>query len=406
MSTTGRRFVGIGFGPIQSGLFLFEAARSGSFLQLTVADVDDTLVRAVRQNGGCCTVNVAGKHGIIQHTLKGIRMLNPRDPKDRAELVCAIAEADEIATALPSVNFYDDGSEASPASCLADGCRVSGRGDRPVVVYTAENHNHAAEILEEKLCSRLPDGRLPASVQMLNTVIGKMSGVVSDLSEQRRLRLEPLAPDCSKAVLVEEFNRILISAIRLPAFERGITVFEEKGDLLPFEEAKLYGHNAVHALLGYLAYARGYRTMAEAGEDAELMGRVREAFLQESGAGLLHRYGGGDPLFTREGFEAYAEDLLTRMINPFLCDSVYRVIRDPLRKLGWDDRLVGAMRLALAAGVEPIRFAEGARVAALYWAGQSLRDQWPIRSEQQEDAARLAKLVFGGESRDSRRPGA
>ena len=82
-----------------------------------------------------------------------------------------------------------------------------------------------------------------------------MSGVVSSAAEMRRLGLEPLVPGFEKCVLVEEFNRILISRITLPGFERRIQVFEEKDDLLPFEEAKLYGHNAVHALLGYLATA-------------------------------------------------------------------------------------------------------------------------------------------------------
>jgi mannitol-1-phosphate 5-dehydrogenase len=397
MNTMARRFVGIGFGPIQSGLFLFEAARSGAFEQLTVADVDDALVNAVRDNGGRFTVNVAGSGGIRQRTIDGIRVLNPKVPGDRAELVSAIAEASEIATALPSVDIFDAGGVASPASCLADGFRLRQRGSQPAVVYTAENHNHAAEILEQKVSALLSDGGVPETVQMLNTVIGKMSGVICDQDEQRRLGLELLAPGYPKAVLVEEFNRILISRINLLSFHRGIAVFEEKDDLIPFEEAKLYGHNAVHALLGYLAYGRGYKTMAEAGSDPELMQKAREAFLGESGAGLLRRYGGTDPLFTAEGFGAYAEDLLTRMTNPFLCDSVYRVIRDPLRKLRWDDRLVGAMRLALAAGVRPVRFAEGARIAALYWAGQSLLDQWPVEIGQEEEASGLAKLVFGGE---------
>ena len=37
--------------------------------------------------------------------------------------------------------------------------------------------------------------------------------------------------------------------------------------------------------------------------------------------------------------------------------------RDPIRKLGWEDRLIGAMRLAMDAGVKPLLLAEGARIA-------------------------------------------
>ena len=46
-------------------------------------------------------------------------------------------------------------------------------------------------------------------------------------------------------------------------FARGITAFIEKDDLLPFEEAKLYGHNAIHALIGYLAHERGLTLMSQ-----------------------------------------------------------------------------------------------------------------------------------------------
>ena len=68
-------------------------------------------------------------------------------------------------------------------------------------------------------------------------------------------------------------------------------------------------------------------------------------------------------MFTKEGYRVFADDLLERMVNPWLRDSVERVTRDPRRKLGWDDRLVGTMRLALAAGIEPRRFAVGAAAA-------------------------------------------
>ncbi len=39
---------------------------------------------------------------------------------------------------------------------------------------------------------------------------------------------------------------------------RGIEVFVEKPDLLPFAQAKLYGHNAGHALAAYLAHQLGF----------------------------------------------------------------------------------------------------------------------------------------------------
>ena len=88
---------------------------------------------------------------------------------------------------------------------------------------------------------------------------------------------------------------------------------------------------------------------------------MRQAFLNESGAALIARYAQlGDPLFTPDGFRAYVEDLIERMTNPYLGDTVARATRDPLRKLGYSDRLFGAMRLCLSQGVQPVCLAAGA----------------------------------------------
>jgi len=214
-------------------------------------------------------------------------------------------------------------------------------------------------------------------VSFLDTVIGKISGLAPAGSG-----LAPIARGDRQAFLVEAFNRILISRIRLPMlpgqppFQRGIAIFEEKDDLHPFEEAKFYGHNAVHALAGYLGRHLGLTYMAELRERPALINFLRDAGVEETGAVLMERYAGRDPLFTRAGFSAYMDDLLVRMSNVYLRDTIARVTRDPARKLGWDDRLVGAMRLALDANVTPWRFALGA-AAALEALRAEVGDRFP-----------------------------
>jgi mannitol-1-phosphate 5-dehydrogenase len=250
------------------------------------------------------------------------------------------------------------------ARVLAEGLLLkASRGGPACVVYAAENHNHAAEILREKVQAHTGGVDLSRHVQFLNTVIGKMSQVLASPAEGGTVSLVPMTPDMPKTILVEAFNRILISRITLPGFQRGLTVLAEKDDLLPFEEAKLYGHNATHALLGYLAHERGLEYMSDAAGDETLMRLVRDAFLVESGGAMLARHRGVDALFTEAGYRAYVDDLMIRMVNPYLRDRVDRIIRDPRRKLGWDDRLVGTMRRVLEAGIEPERYARGAMAA-------------------------------------------
>jgi mannitol-1-phosphate 5-dehydrogenase len=196
-----------------------------------------------------------------------------------------------------------------------------------------------------------------------------MSGIIADPEEIRTQRLITLTPGEERAFLVEAFNRILISKIEFEVgaqelpFRRGIAVFEEKGDLLPFEESKLYGHNATHALAAYLGAIRGVERIADLREIPGILSFLRAAFIQESGEALVRKNVGVDPLFTREGYTKYADDLLERMTNPYLRDTVERVGRDPQRKLGWDDRLIGTIRVALRQGVEPWRYAVGAAAA-------------------------------------------
>jgi len=176
-----------------------------------------------------------------------------------------------------------------------------------------------------------------------------------------------MAPGIERAFLVEAFNKILVTKCQLHNFTPGISVFIEKEDLLPFEEAKLYGHNAIHALLAYLGAFRGCRKMAELAKHSDLMAIARSAFIDESGAALCRKYDAlGDPLFTAAGYKAYAEDLLTRMTNPYLDDAVERAARDPQRKLDLSDRIFGTMILCLEQRIEPKQMAMGAVAGLAY----------------------------------------
>ncbi len=138
--------------------------------------------------------------------------------------------------------------------------------------------------------------------------------------------------------------------------------------------------------------------MSEAAGDQALMKLAREAFLEESGAALTARYQGLDPMFTPAGYQAYAEDLLERMTNPYLRDRIERVIRDTPRKLAWDDRLIGTMRLALDAGVTPRRFALGAAAALetlspTKGTAEALHELWPAPDQPPGRKAQLIGLI-------------
>jgi mannitol-1-phosphate 5-dehydrogenase len=388
-------FVGFGFGPIQAGLFAKEAFQSGNFRRIVVAEIDQRLVDAVRSNHGTYYVNVATRDRIETVRIDNIELLNPTLPQEASTLRKALAQATEITTCLPSVSFYDSDAAAGVAALLADGLRR--RSANATIVYAAENNNHAAEILQEAVVRRL-NAPLPPRVQFLNTVIGKMSQVVADPREIAERGLAPIAPAIERVFLVEEFNRILVTKTTIEDFAPGIEVFLEKEDLLPFEEAKLYGHNAIHALLGFIGTLKGYVKVTELKNDESLMHVAREAFLKESGGALIRKYASlGDELFTEAGYRRYAEDLLERMTNPYLADTVARASRDVVRKLGIHDRIFGTMSLALEHGIEPRNMAMGAMAGIALVLANTGEGRLPEELQslhwQSLDAQSLARLL-------------
>ena len=366
--TKNRTFVGFGFGAIQTGLFAFEASRSGCFKRVVIAEVVPELVNAVRENGGRYCLNIAHADRVESVDVGPVDMLDPAVSEDRAELVEAISTSDEAGTAIPSVEFYGGDSPSSVAALLAEGLERRAKGREPLVVYAAENHNDAAAILRARVVESSRDESVASRACFVDTVIGKMSGVITEPHEITERGLIPLAPTIRRALLVEAFRHILVAPPRAAdghIVPRGIDVFVEKADLLPFEEAKLFGHNAVHALAAYLGRLAGIQRMDELIAVDGAVEFLRAAFLEESGVALMRRHRGVDALFTEKGFVQHVDDLIPRMLNPFLGDLVERVARDPRRKLGWNDRLIGTLRLCDSRNVSSRRFARGVAAAIL-----------------------------------------
>lgn len=393
-----RSFVGFGFGAIQAGLFLYEAQRSGAFDKLVVAYRRADLIERIRHEKGFFMVNIAHSDHIERARVGPVSLENVTLSPDLKRLIEAIAGASDLATALGSTADYRTDSPGSVHRLLALGLEQKFRQNGPkAIIYTAENDLRAAQKLKQEVLTVLPSpyhGALAEKVQFLNTVIGKMSSKVP-LEDS----LAPIVPGHKQAFLVESFSHSLVSPVSLQGVKLKLEVFEEKPDLLPFEAAKLYGHNALHALAAYLGAALGLSYIRELQKIPGMLSFLRGAMLEESGKALLRKYQGIDPLFTPQGYALYIDSLLERMMNPFLKDTVERVGRDIPRKLGWDDRLIGSLRLALGQKILPVKTALGV-AAALDQLGQldtaqtCLEDIWQLASPPAKEKGVVLELVL------------
>jgi mannitol-1-phosphate 5-dehydrogenase len=360
-----RRFVGLGFGPIQAGLFVYEAQRTRAYAPPLVVDVRADLVAGLRADGGSFRVNIARADRTDVAEVGPVEVADSTVAGERATIIEAIAATDELATALPSVGFYRSEAPHSPHLLLAEGLRHR-VAPQPLIVYCAENHREAAALLEEAVLDAVEPAKrdeVRARARWVDTVIGKMSGVISDPAELSALGLATITSALPSAFLVEEFDRILVSRVDptdgAHVLHPGLPVLREVDDLAPFEAAKLLGHNATHALAGFLGRLLDLGLVADLQRVSGAMAFLRAAFLEESGQTLCARFAGADVLFTPNGYAAFADDLMARMVNPHLADTVARAARDPRRKLGWEDRLIGLIRLGLTEGVATPRYAMG-----------------------------------------------
>jgi len=155
--------------------------------------------------------------------------------------------------------------------------------------------------------------------------------------------------------------------------EEGVLVFEKGNYWLPDEVpqvdyaelmmhwmCKLFIHNAPHAIVAYLGWMKGYTYIHEAMADPDIA-LVVEGSIREITEGVI-KAGYASPDFAN----MYKEKELRRFKNKFLFDTILRVAREPIRKLGKDNRIVLGMRIAMFNGVMPENTAIGAKAALEY----------------------------------------
>lgn len=394
-----RTFVGIGFGAIQTGLFLREAQASGAFDRYVVAMRRPELVDDVNRSG-TVAVNIAMPDGIMVETYQNIEARCLHDLDDLALLHSDLVNAKEISVAVSSVDDYVTDAPNSLHILLANAIAEKLRNGAPkALIYSSENHNDAASLLEKAILSALPEQDIEKALnifQTVDTVIGKMSRVITDIDEIKETGLTTSSPNGSQAFLVEAFNKILMSKVDLDrTCGRGITQLVEKTDLIPFEHAKIHGHNATHAGFAYIGSVLGLELMADVAAIPEIRTFFREAFLKESGDALIKLHGGKDPLFSKEGYQIYVDDLLERMANPWLRDTCDRIGRDVVRKLGWDDRLIGTIRLVQGQGISAHRygFAALAGFEVMKKPTSAMIENWIATGASAKEASQMAEWL-------------
>jgi len=224
---------------------------------------------------------------------------------------------------------------------------------QPLNIIICENLLHASDVLRGYILDSLPAEYADYVRGYVGFVESVVSRMVPPLTEEQR-QINPLM------VVVEAYKK-------LPVDRRGfIGEIPEIVGMQPYDnfgayvERKLFTHNLGHAVAAYMGYLRGHEFIYQAMDDPEVLRVVKDA-LAETGQALIKRHG-----FTPEEHQEHIDDLLHRFSNKALGDTVARVGKDPIRKLGPNDRLIGGAKVAVQSGITPKNVCTGIAAGLLF----------------------------------------
>lgn len=160
-------------------------------------------------------------------------------------------------------------------------------------------------------------------------------------------------------------------------------------DLAPYIERKLFTVNTGHAATAYLGARAGVERISDALADDDIAAHVAAA-LEETSALLVAKHG-----LDADELTQYRETILRRFRNPALPDTVWRVGRQPLRKLSRHERFVGPAAEAAEQGLA-VDGLVGAMGAALEFDDQEDAQSVDLqRLLREQDAASFTASVTG-----------
>nr|WP_158163194.1 mannitol-1-phosphate 5-dehydrogenase [Vibrio mimicus] len=213
------------------------------------------------------------------------------------------------------------------AKTIAKGlsARFSAGNRQPLNIIACENMVRGTTHLKQQVYQFLTTDEQQQADALVGFVDSAVDRIVPPLQA---------ANDDPLEVTVESFSEWIVDEQQFKGEIPHIEGMEKTDNLMAFVERKLFTLNTGHCVTAYLGCLKGHRTIREAIEDPSIQEQVKQA-MQESGEVLIRRYG-----FDRALHSAYIEKILTRFANPYLVDEVDRVGRQPLRKLGANDRLI------------------------------------------------------------------
>ena len=323
-----RRFVQMGAGKVGRSFVaqLFSAAG----YEVVFSEVNPLVLAALNERREY-TVEVKDRVPATLH----VRDVRAVDGRDTEAVARELADCDCAATSVGPDYLRFTYPAIARGLVLRDEA-----GGGPLDIILAENLRDAAHIVREGVRELLPEGfPIEEWLGLVETSIGKMVPIMSPEEEAR----DPLL------VFAEAYNTLICDAKGFLGGVPPVKGLDAKQNIRAYVDRKSFIHNLGHALCAYFAHLEAPElvTTWQAVEHPRV-GPATRAGMWESARALIAEY---PDEFDEANQGAHIEDLLSRFSNRALGDTIYRVGRDVQRKLGPEDRVIGALRFDEAHGV-------------------------------------------------------
>ncbi len=302
---------------------------------------------------GSYTVNVLGAPD-KNCTVRNVRAISFSNTE---AITDAIAHAEVVFDAVGGKNL----GELVPFYARGIERRAEIGGD--INFITCENWKKPAEILRDGVSAVIK----PSACDFFEQHVGMTESVVMRSAieaEASQIEKDPLV------VNVQDYWTLPVDASRikgtLPKI-RGLDPIDAFGGFL---ERKFYTYNAANGTVSYLGALLGYRYIADAAHDPFILS-VLEGVYRETAHALSRKHA-----FPLEDQLAFTLTSKKKLQDYTIVDYVERNARDPIRKLGPDDRLVGSALLVESFGIQPENLAV-AIAAAIYYDNPS--DEYAVQ---------------------------
>lgn len=305
---------------------------------VTFVDVQKPVIDRINKRGQY-TLSIVSNKGEKKLTVSNVHAVDGNCPD---EAVPEIVDCD-IAVTCVGVNAI---KYILPNFAAAVKIRYAEKRG-PLNLLICENMMNADEYIKELLKERLTEEELEY-IGLVETSVGRMVPA----PVEKRVSPDPLA------ISVEEYG---VLPVDKAAF-KGETINVK--NIIPFEpfsyyiERKLFIHNMGHAITAYLGdvfYEDKYIYRSISRPEVKL---IAENAMIESAMALHKKY--NVPI---EPLMQHVWDLLRRFENKALGDTCARVGNDIPRKLGINDRLIGAAKNVESQDGNPVYICLGAGVA-------------------------------------------